>query len=66
MTNNLREACREVLDSEWRAVDKMPEQSSALLDDMDGKEFLLEAATKKFLLSLFQNRLCFCFIMVSI
>lgn len=49
MTNNLREACREVLDSEWWAVDKMPEQSSALLDDMDGKEFLLEAAAKKIL-----------------
>ena len=49
MTNNLRETCREVLDSEWRAVDKMPEQVSALLDDMDGKEFLLEATSRKIL-----------------
>ena len=49
MTNNLKETCREVLDSEWRAVDKMPEQVSALLDDMDGKEFLLEATSRKIL-----------------
>lgn len=49
MTHNLRDACQEVLDSEYRAVDKMPEHANALLNDMDGGEFLVNAAAKKIL-----------------
>ena len=45
VTNNLREACREALDSEWMDADRMPELTSTLLNDMDGEEFLLEAAS---------------------
>lgn len=44
----------------------MPEQVSALLDDMDGKEFLLEATSRKILALPFPEQLSFCFIMVSI
>lgn len=49
VTNNLREACREALDSEWMDADRMPELTSTLLNDMDGEEFLLEAASRKIL-----------------
>ena len=49
VTNNLREACREALDSEWMDADRMPELASTLLSDMDAEESLLEAASRKIL-----------------
>lgn len=49
MTNNLREACREALDSEWLDADRMPELTSTLLNDLNGEEFLLEATSRKIL-----------------
>lgn len=49
VTNNLREACREALDSEWLDADRMPELTSTLLNDMNGEEFLLEATSRKIL-----------------
>lgn len=49
VTNNLREACREALDSEWMDADRMPELASTLLNDMDAEESLLEAASRKIL-----------------
>ena len=49
MTNILREACREALNSEWMDADRMPELAGTLLNDMDGEEFLLEAASRKVL-----------------
>ena len=49
VTNNLREACREALDSEWMDADRMPELTSTLLNDMDAEESLLEAASRKIL-----------------
>ena len=49
MTNTLREACREALNSEWMDADRMPELAGTLLNDMDGEEFLLEAVSRKVL-----------------
>lgn len=49
MTNILREACREALNSEWMDADRMPELAGTLRNDMDGEEFLLEAASRKVL-----------------
>ena len=49
MTNTLRDACREALNSEWMDADRMPELAGTLLNDMDGEEFLLEAASRKVL-----------------
>ncbi len=49
VTNTLREACREALNSEWMDADRMPELAGTLLNDMDGEEFLLEAVSRKVL-----------------
>ncbi len=49
MTNTLREACRETLNSEWMDADRMPELAGTLLNDMDAEESLLEAASRKIL-----------------
>ena len=49
MTNNLREACREVLDSEWMEADRMPEHVNTLQNDMNGEAFLVKAVARKIL-----------------